>query len=38
MLVTCIILAILIIIFGFFTWNLLRKVEKLEDIGEYQHR
>jgi cell division protein FtsL len=36
MLVTCIILAILIIIFGFFTWNLLRKVEKLEDIGEYQ--
>lgn len=36
MLVTCIILAILVIILGFFTWNLLRKVEKLEDIGEYQ--
>ena len=36
MLVTCIILAILAIILGFFTWNLLRKVEKLEDIGEYQ--
>mgnify|MGYP000922238958 CR=1 FL=1 len=36
MLVTCIILAILVIIFGFFTWNLIRKVEKLEDIGEYQ--
>lgn len=36
MLVTCIILAILVIILGFFTWNLLRKVERLEDIGEYQ--
>jgi len=36
MLTVCIILAILLIVLGYITWNLLRKVEKLEDIGEYQ--
>ena len=36
MLVLSIILAILLIILGYFTWNLLRKVEKYEDIAQYQ--
>ena len=36
MLVLSIILAIIIIVLGYFTWNLLRKVEKYEDIAQYQ--
>jgi len=36
MLVLSIIFAILLIVFGFFTWNLMRKVEKYEDIAQYQ--
>ena len=36
MLVISIILAILLIVFGFFIWNLMRKVEKYEDIAQYQ--
>jgi len=36
MLVILIILAILLIVFGFFIWNLMRKVEKYEDIAQYQ--
>lgn len=36
MLVLSIILAILLIVLGYFTWNLLRKVEKYEDITQYQ--
>jgi cytochrome oxidase assembly protein ShyY1 len=36
MLVLSIILATLLIILGYFTWNLLRKVEKYEDIAQYQ--
>jgi len=36
MLVLSIILAILLIVLGYFTWNLLRKVEKYEDIAQYQ--
>ena len=36
MLVLSIILAILSIILGYFTWNLMRKVEKYEDIAQYQ--
>ena len=36
MLVLSIILAILSIILGFFTWNLMKKVEKYEDIAQYQ--
>jgi len=35
-LVILIILAILLIVFGFFIWNLMRKVEKYEDIAQYQ--
>lgn len=36
MLVVSIIFAILFIILGFFTWNLMKKVEKYEDIAQYQ--
>jgi len=36
MLVLSIILAILAIILGFFTWNLMKKVERYEDIAQYQ--
>ena len=36
MLVLSIILAILAIILGYFTWNLMKKVEKYEDIAQYQ--
>ena len=36
MLVLSIIFAILLIVFGFFIWNLMRKVEKYEDIAQYQ--
>ena len=36
MLVLSIIFAILLIVFGYFTWNLLKKVEKYEDIAQYQ--
>lgn len=36
MLVLSIILAILTIILGYFTWNLMKKVEKYEDIAQYQ--
>lgn len=36
MLVLSFILAILLIVLGYFTWNLLRKVEKYEDIAQYQ--
>lgn len=36
MLVLSIILTILVIILGFFTWNLMKKVEKYEDIAQYQ--
>ena len=36
MLVLSIIFAILSIILAYITWNLLRKVEQYEDIGQYQ--
>ena len=36
MLVLSIILTILVIILGFFTWNLMKKVERYEDIAQYQ--
>jgi len=36
MLVLSIILTILLIVLGYFTWNLMRKVEKYEDIAQYQ--
>jgi len=36
MLVLSIILAILLVVFGFFIWNLMKKVEKYEDIAQYQ--
>ena len=36
MLVLSIIFAILLVVLGYFTWNLLRKVEKYEDIAQYQ--
>jgi hypothetical protein len=36
MLVLSFILAILLIVLGYFTWNLLRKVERYEDIAQYQ--
>lgn len=36
MLVASIILAILLIVLGFITWNLMKKVEKYEDIAQYQ--
>ena len=36
MLLVSIIFAILSIILGFFTWNLMKKVEKYEDIAQYQ--
>ena len=36
MLVLSIIFAILSIVLGYFTWNLMRKVEKYEDIAQYQ--
>ena len=36
MLVVSIIFAILSIILGFFTWNLMKKVERYEDIAQYQ--
>jgi len=36
MLVLSIIFAILSIILAYFTWNLMRKVEKYEDIAQYQ--
>jgi hypothetical protein len=36
MLVLSIILTILLIVLGYFTWNLLRKVERYEDIAQYQ--
>ena len=36
MLVLSIIFAILLVVFGYFTWNLMRKVEKYEDIAQYQ--
>jgi len=36
MLVVSIILAILLIVLGFITWNLMKKVEKYEDIAQYQ--
>jgi predicted PurR-regulated permease PerM len=36
MLVLSIILTILVIILAFFTWNLMKKVEKYEDIAQYQ--
>mgnify|MGYP003121331889 CR=1 FL=1 len=36
MLAITIILAILLVVLIFFTWNLMRKVEKYEDIAQYQ--
>src|SRR5210317_1261633 len=36
MLFVSLILAILLIVLGYFTWNLMRKVEKYEDIAQYQ--
>lgn len=36
MLVLSIILAIIIIVLGYFTWNLMRKVEKYEDVAQFQ--
>lgn len=36
MLVISIIFAILSIVLGFITWNLMKKVEKYEDIAQYQ--
>ena len=36
MLLTTIIFAILSIVLLYFTWNLMRKVEKYEDIAQYQ--
>ena len=36
MLVLSIILAILVVVLGYFTWNLMKKVEKYEDIAQYQ--
>ena len=36
MLVLSIIFTILLIVLGYFTWNLMRKVEKYEDIAQYQ--
>jgi len=36
MLVLSIILTILLIVLGYFTRNLLRKVERYEDIAQYQ--
>ena len=36
MLVVSIIFAILSIILGYFTWNLMKKVERYEDIAQYQ--
>ena len=36
MLFVSIILAILLIVLGFITWNLMKKVEKYEDIAQYQ--
>ena len=36
MLVLSIIFAILSIILAYFTWNLMRKVERYEDIAQYQ--
>ena len=36
MLVLSVILAILVIILGYFTWNLMRKVEKYEDVAQFQ--
>ena len=36
MLLVSIIFAILSIVLGFFTWNLMKKVEKYEDIAQYQ--
>jgi len=36
MLVLSIILAILTIILGYFTWNLMKKVERYEDVAQYQ--
>ena len=36
MLLVSIIFAILSIILGFFTWNLMKKVERYEDIAQYQ--
>jgi len=36
MLVLSIIFAILSIVLAYFTWNLMRKVEKYEDIAQYQ--
>lgn len=36
MLVVSIILAILSIVLVYFTWNLMKKVEKYEDIAQYQ--
>ena len=38
MLVSIIILAILVVVLGFSTWNLLRKLEKLEDTVKDQQR
>ena len=36
MLAVSIIFAILSIVLGFITWNLMKKVEKYEDIAQYQ--
>ena len=36
MLLVSIIFAILSIVLGFITWNLMKKVEKYEDIAQYQ--
>jgi predicted PurR-regulated permease PerM len=36
MLVVSIIFTILSIILGYFTWNLMKKVERYEDIAQYQ--
>ena len=38
MLVSIVILAILVVVLGFSTWNLLRKLEKLEDTVQDQQR
>ena len=38
MLVSIIILTILVLVLGFSTWNLLRKLEKLEDTVQDQQR
>ena len=38
MLVSIIILTILVVVLGFSTWNLLRKLEKLEDTVQDQQR